>query len=174
MVLDDGGETVGFAFYRRFVRGATEAINLVAQSYARPRLRPGDEILITHMEHHSNIVPWQQLAAQVGAKIKVIPVDDTGQLRLDEYQKLLNDRTKGDVKGLTTGASMWLSGAIGLACGLGLWPLALLATLAASAASRAAWALRTRSPVWSRMRARPMFSRMAMNSISGVMMPWRA
>jgi len=77
-----------------FVRGATEAINLVAQSWGRKNLGEGDEILISHLEHHANIVPWQMLAAERGAKLKVVPVDSKGQLRLDAYQRLLNSRTK--------------------------------------------------------------------------------
>jgi len=77
-----------------FVRGATEAINLVAQSYARPRLKPGDEILITEMEHHSNIVPWQMVCEQTGAVLKVVPIDDTGELLLDDFHRLLSVRTK--------------------------------------------------------------------------------
>ena len=77
-----------------FVRGTTEAINLVAASWGRKHLGPGDEIVITHLEHHANIVPWQQLAAAKGAKLKVIPVDDSGQVLLDEYRKLLSERTK--------------------------------------------------------------------------------
>ena len=77
-----------------FVRGATEAINLVAQSWGRQNIHAGDEIIVSNLEHHANIVPWQMLAAEKGAKLRVIPVDDTGQVRLDEYQKLLNDRTK--------------------------------------------------------------------------------
>ncbi|MFT4193926.1 family 2A encapsulin nanocompartment cargo protein cysteine desulfurase [Ottowia sp.] len=77
-----------------FVRGTTEAINLVAQSWGGRHVGEGDEIVVSHLEHHANIVPWQQLAAAKGAKLRVIPVDDSGQVRLDEYQKLLNDRTK--------------------------------------------------------------------------------
>jgi cysteine desulfurase / selenocysteine lyase len=77
-----------------FVRGATEAINLVAQTYGKQHVGEGDEIVVSLLEHHANIVPWQHLAAEKGATIRVIPVDDTGQIRLDEYQKLLNDRTK--------------------------------------------------------------------------------
>ncbi|PTU30097.1 family 2A encapsulin nanocompartment cargo protein cysteine desulfurase [Stenotrophobium rhamnosiphilum] len=77
-----------------FVRGATEAINLVAQSWGWQNIGEGDEIIVSNLEHHANIVPWQMLAAEKGAKLRVIPVDDTGQVRLDEYQKLLNDRTK--------------------------------------------------------------------------------
>lgn len=77
-----------------FVRGTTEAINLVAQSWGRQNLKEGDEIILSHLEHHANIVPWQLLAKEKGLKIRVIPVDDDGQLLLDEYQKLLNPRTK--------------------------------------------------------------------------------
>lgn len=77
-----------------FVRGTTEAINLVAKSWGGQNIKQGDEIIVSHLEHHANIVPWQQLAADKGAIIKVIPVDDSGQVRLDEYQKLLSDRTK--------------------------------------------------------------------------------
>jgi cysteine desulfurase/selenocysteine lyase len=77
-----------------FVRGTTEGINLVAQSWGRQNLVAGDEILITWLEHHANIVPWQQLAAQTGAVLKVAPVDDWGQVRLDEYEKLLGPRTR--------------------------------------------------------------------------------
>lgn len=77
-----------------FVRGATEAINLVAKTWGAKHVSAGDEIIVSHLEHHANIVPWQQLAADKGAVIRVIPVDDTGQVRLDEYQKLLNARTK--------------------------------------------------------------------------------
>ena len=77
-----------------FTRGTTEAINLVAQSYARPRLQPGDEILITWMEHHSNIVPWQMVCEQTGAKLVVAPIDDRGQLRMDEFERLLGSHTR--------------------------------------------------------------------------------
>jgi cysteine desulfurase/selenocysteine lyase len=77
-----------------FTRGTTEAINLVAQAYARPRLQPGDEILITWMEHHSNIVPWQQVCEQTGARLVVVPIDERGQLRMDEYERLLGPRTR--------------------------------------------------------------------------------
>ncbi len=77
-----------------FVRGATEAINLVAKTWGAKNVGAGDEIIVSHLEHHANIVPWQQLAAEKGAVIRVIPVDDSGQVRLDEYQKLLNSRTK--------------------------------------------------------------------------------
>ena len=77
-----------------FVRGTTEAINLVAQSGGRPNLGHGDEIVITWLEHHANIVPWQQLAAEKGAHLRVAPVDDSGQVILAEYEKLLGPRTK--------------------------------------------------------------------------------
>ncbi len=77
-----------------FVRGATEAINLVANTFGRQHIGEGDEIVVSILEHHANIVPWQQLAAEKGAKLRVIPVDASGQIMLDEYRKLLNDRTK--------------------------------------------------------------------------------
>jgi len=77
-----------------FLRGATEAINLVAQSYGRTHVAAGDEVLITAMEHHSNIVPWQILCEEKGAQLKVAPMDDRGELRLDEFEKLIGPRTK--------------------------------------------------------------------------------
>jgi cysteine desulfurase/selenocysteine lyase len=77
-----------------FVRGATEAINLVAQSWGRANIGAGDEIIVSWLEHHANIVPWQQLCQEKGAVLRVIPVDETGQILLSEYRKLLNDRTK--------------------------------------------------------------------------------
>ena len=77
-----------------FVRGTTEAINLVAKAWGPAHLRAGDEIVISHLEHHANIVPWQMLAEQTGAVLKVIPVDDDGQILLDKYTALLSDRTK--------------------------------------------------------------------------------
>jgi len=77
-----------------FVRGTTEAINLVAQSFARPRLKPGDEILISAMEHHSNIVPWQMVCEQTGARLKVIPINDAAEIILDDYRDLLNENTR--------------------------------------------------------------------------------
>jgi cysteine desulfurase/selenocysteine lyase len=77
-----------------FVRGATEAINLVAQAYARPTISAGDEILITTMEHHSNIVPWQILCEQTQAILRVVPINDAGELCVDEYDKLLGPRTR--------------------------------------------------------------------------------
>jgi len=77
-----------------FVRGTTEAINLVAQSYGKTVLRERDEIILSTIEHHSNIVPWQILSDQTGASLKIIPVNDNGELILEEYAKLLNHRTK--------------------------------------------------------------------------------
>lgn len=77
-----------------FTRGATESINLVAQSYARSVLKEGDEIIISTMEHHSNIVPWQILCQQTGAKLRVIPIDDNGDIIMEEFDRLLNERTK--------------------------------------------------------------------------------
>ncbi len=77
-----------------FVRGATEAINLVAQTYGKANVQAGDEIIITAMEHHSNIVPWQMLCEQKGAVLKVIPMNEQGELIADEFEKLLNEKTK--------------------------------------------------------------------------------
>jgi cysteine desulfurase/selenocysteine lyase len=77
-----------------FTRGATEAINLIAATYGRQHVGPGDEIVITNLEHHANIVPWQQLCLAKGAKLRVAPVDDHGALLLDEFGKLLNSKTK--------------------------------------------------------------------------------
>ena len=77
-----------------FTRGTTEAINLVAQSYLRPRLAPGDEIVVSEMEHHSNIVPWQLVAEATGAQLRVIPISDNGELDLDTYAELLGERTR--------------------------------------------------------------------------------
>lgn len=77
-----------------FVRGTTEAINLVAQSYGNANFRPGDEVLITAMEHHSNIVPWQMLCQRTGALLKVAPIDLNGELRVDQYKALLSDKTR--------------------------------------------------------------------------------
>jgi cysteine desulfurase/selenocysteine lyase len=77
-----------------FVRGTTEGINLVASTFGRSKVRAGDEILISAMEHHSNIVPWQLLCEEKGAKLRVVPISDRGELILDEYQKLLSERTK--------------------------------------------------------------------------------
>ena len=77
-----------------FVRGTTEAINLVAQSYARPILRPGDEVLITHLEHHANIVPWQMVCEQTGARLVVAPMDVQGEVHLEAVVSLMSARTK--------------------------------------------------------------------------------
>ena len=77
-----------------FTRGTTEAINLVAHSFVRPRLEPGDEVLISAMEHHSNIVPWQLVCNERGARLNVIPIDDRGDIILEEYEKRLTERTR--------------------------------------------------------------------------------
>jgi cysteine desulfurase / selenocysteine lyase len=77
-----------------FTRGATEAINLVAQSYGGGTLKPGDEVLITGMEHHSNIVPWQLVCSRVGATLKAVPITDAGELDLDAFDQLLSERTR--------------------------------------------------------------------------------
>jgi len=77
-----------------FVRGCTEGINLIAQSYGEKNIRAGDEILISAIEHHSNIVPWQMLCEKTGAILRVVPVSDEGELLMEEYEKLLNERTK--------------------------------------------------------------------------------
>ncbi len=77
-----------------FVRGTTEGINLIAQSWGRRNVREGDEIVVSHLEHHANIVPWQLLCAEKGAKLKVAPVDDRGEILLDEYEKLLGPKTR--------------------------------------------------------------------------------
>jgi cysteine desulfurase/selenocysteine lyase len=77
-----------------FVRGATEGVNLVAASFARPRLGPGDEVLLTAMEHHSNIVPWQLACAERGARLRAAPISDRGEVLLEEYERLLSERTR--------------------------------------------------------------------------------
>ncbi len=77
-----------------FVRGTTEAVNLVAQTYGKAQVRAGDEVLISTMEHHSNIVPWQMLCEQTGARLRVAPIDDAGELRLDELERLIGPRTR--------------------------------------------------------------------------------
>ena len=77
-----------------FVRGATEGINLVAQAWGRTNLHPGDEVLISTMEHHSNIVPWQMVCQATGAVLRVIPMDDRGELLMDDYSRLLSERTR--------------------------------------------------------------------------------
>jgi cysteine desulfurase/selenocysteine lyase len=89
-----------------FTRGGTEGINLVAQSFVRPRAKPGDEVLITTMEHHANIVPWQLLADQIGLKLVVAPINDDGELLLDELAALISARTR-----LVSVA--WVSNALG-------------------------------------------------------------
>jgi cysteine desulfurase/selenocysteine lyase len=77
-----------------FVRGATEGVNLIAQSFGRSKIGEGDEIVISHMEHHSNIVPWQLFCEQSGASLRVVPINDRGELIMEEYENLLTDRTK--------------------------------------------------------------------------------
>ena len=77
-----------------FVRGTTEGINLVAQAYARPRLKPGDEILISALEHHANIVPWQMVCEQTGATLRVAPINRRGELEVEEFLRLLSARTR--------------------------------------------------------------------------------
>ncbi len=77
-----------------FTSGTTDAINLVMHGYGRKFIKAGDEIILTMLEHHSNIVPWQMLAEEVGAKIRVVPINDAGELLIDEYEKLFNERTK--------------------------------------------------------------------------------
>jgi cysteine desulfurase/selenocysteine lyase len=77
-----------------FVRGTTEGINLIAQSYARPMLEPGDEVLITHLEHHANIVPWQLVCEQTGAKLVVAPIDSRGEVHVDAVESLMGPRTR--------------------------------------------------------------------------------
>ena len=77
-----------------FVRGTTEAVNLVAQSWGRPRLQPGDEIVVSHLEHHANIVPWQMLCEQTGARLRVIPMTRSGELDFEAYRALLGPRTR--------------------------------------------------------------------------------
>ncbi|BAP36765.1 putative cysteine desulfurase [Acinetobacter guillouiae] len=77
-----------------FVRGTTEGINLIAKSWGKQNIQAGDEIIVSHLEHHANIVPWYQLSKETGAKLRVIPVDDTGQIQIEEFVKLLNPRTK--------------------------------------------------------------------------------
>src|SRR5205085_10335095 len=77
-----------------FVRGGTEGIKLVMHGYGRKFIGAGDEIIISAMEHHANIVPWQMLCEEKGAKLRVIPMNDAGELLMDEYDALLNERTK--------------------------------------------------------------------------------
>jgi cysteine desulfurase/selenocysteine lyase len=89
-----------------FTKGVTESINLVAQTWGRTFLKAGDEVLITTMEHHSNIVPWQLICEEKGVVLKVIPINDAGELEMDEFDKLLSDRTK-------LVACVWVSNALG-------------------------------------------------------------
>ncbi|MDA0237453.1 MAG: cysteine desulfurase, partial [Proteobacteria bacterium] len=77
-----------------FTKGTTHAINMVAHAYGRKFVQAGDEIIVSHMEHHSNIVPWQQLCEEVGATLKVVPISDVGELDLEVYERLLSDKTK--------------------------------------------------------------------------------
>ena len=77
-----------------FVRGATEGINLVAQTYGRTHVGAGDEVVVSALEHHSNIVPWQMLCEEKGAVLRVIPINDRGEVEFDQFEKLLNRRTK--------------------------------------------------------------------------------
>ena len=77
-----------------FVRGTTEAVNLVANAYARPKLGTGDRIVITHLEHHSNIVPWQLICEETGASLDVVPIDDRGEIDLNEFTSMLDERVK--------------------------------------------------------------------------------
>ncbi len=77
-----------------FVRGTTEGINLVADAYGRKNVQAGDEVVISHMEHHSNIVPWQILCEEKGARLRVVPINDRGEFLLDEYEQMLNPRTR--------------------------------------------------------------------------------
>lgn len=89
-------EFLGAAFVEEiiFTKGTTESINLVASSFGKAFLQPGDEVLITEMEHHSNIVPWQLICEERGARLKAVPINDRGELILEEFDKLLTDRTK--------------------------------------------------------------------------------
>ncbi len=77
-----------------FTRGTTEGINLVAQTWGRQNIKAGDEIIISNMEHHSNIVPWYILCEEKGAILKVIPINEDGELMMDEFEKLISDKTK--------------------------------------------------------------------------------
>lgn len=89
-----------------FTKGVTESINLVAQTWGRANLNVGDEVLITTMEHHSNIVPWQMICEEKGASLKVVPINDAGELMMDEFDKLLSTKTK-------MVACVWVSNALG-------------------------------------------------------------
>ena len=77
-----------------FTRGTTESVNLVASSYGRTNIKEGDEIIISTMEHHSNIVPWQMLCAEKNAKLRIIPINDEGELIFEEFEKMINEKTK--------------------------------------------------------------------------------
>ena len=77
-----------------YVRGTTEGLNLVASSFGRKYLKPGDEVIITGMEHHSNIVPWQILRKEIGINLRVVPFNDDGELLMDQYESMLNERTR--------------------------------------------------------------------------------
>ena len=77
-----------------FVRGATEAVNLVASSYVKPLLMENDEIIISQMEHHANIVPWQMVCEEKKAKLKIIPIDENGELIINKFNELINKKTK--------------------------------------------------------------------------------
>ncbi len=77
-----------------FTRGTTDSINMVAQSYGRQNFGPGDEVIVSNMEHHSNIVPWQMLRDELGIVLRVVPIDDSGELLMDEYERMLSPRTK--------------------------------------------------------------------------------
>ena len=89
-----------------FTKGVTESINLVAQTWGRKFLQAGDEVIITTMEHHSNIVPWQMICEEKGAILKVIPINEAGELLMDEYDKMLSSKTK-------MVACVWVSNALG-------------------------------------------------------------
>jgi cysteine desulfurase/selenocysteine lyase len=91
-----------------FTSGTTDAINLVMHAYGRKFIGAGDEIILTTLEHHSNIVPWQMLAEEKGAKIRVAPINDAGELRIDEYEGLFNERTKRSI----TCCGIWLEAAL--------------------------------------------------------------
>ena len=118
-----------------FVRGATEGINLVAQSYGRKNVREGDEVLITAMEHHSNIVPWQMLCEEKGAKLRVAPINDDGELLLDEFEKLLTPRTR-------IVSVVHVSNSLGT-----VNPIKRIVELAHAAACRCWWTAPNRSPM---------------------------
>ena len=91
-----------------FTSGTTDAINLVMHGYGRKFIKAGDEIILTTLEHHSNIIPWQMLAEETGAKIRVVPNNDAGELLIDEYENLFNERTKRSI----TCCGIWLDAAL--------------------------------------------------------------